>query len=236
MPKATTIRKSRNFENGNIRSDVSESVELFDSGVHCPVDGDHIDTSRGEQKDGQQKGEEEREGSLGLQEDIRLDSKHPEENRGRDKGQRVLPEEDGVPRAEQDCTDDGKERAREGTPKASGRGNRKVRKGKEADGGTRNGIEEGERHPEEKRGAGKERKDQQGSRREFERREFEESCTVMVHKPVVHGPYQTDNPYVVDVVLDDGYMYRVSSCSIREGKYIQGLDSMFIVRRLKSVK
>jgi hypothetical protein len=46
------------------------------------------------------------------------------------------------------------------------------------------------------------------------------------------GPVESTNPLLVEIVIDDK-RYRVSSWSVKDGTYIQGLDSHYIVRNFR---
>lgn len=62
--------------------------------------------------------------------------------------------------------------------------------------------------------------------------EFEESNRV-VSKKITGVPRKTEDPFIVEVIID-GYRYKVSSGSIKGDTYVQGLDSRFILKKLKT--
>lgn len=64
--------------------------------------------------------------------------------------------------------------------------------------------------------------------------EFDPSSKVIT-RGITGRPRQTEDPFVVEVIID-GLRYKVSKTSIRDGKYIQGLDSRFIVSKLSTKK
>lgn len=239
MPKAILIRKPNNTKDEHTGNrDESKIVDLLDFSSCSPVDGDGVGSSRDKPLQGQQTLEEKRKGACGVQKDVRGDTENPEENRNKHTGERGGAEKDVHVCAEQDSPADGKEHGRTGTAETPERGKRKVRERKKVVDGTRSAIEKGKRNLESKgRGAEKEGKEQEGVREEgkrpqdFERKEFPESDRIAPYRQVVHGPYPTDEMFCVDIVLNDGYLYRVSECSVKDGKYIQGLDSRFLISR-----
>lgn len=57
----------------------------------------------------------------------------------------------------------------------------------------------------------------------------------MITKKITGKPRDTEDPFTVEIVID-GLRYKVSRNSVRDGTYIQGLDSRFIVSRLVQKK
>lgn len=53
----------------------------------------------------------------------------------------------------------------------------------------------------------------------------------MITKKIVGKPRDTEDPFTVEIVID-GLRYKVSRNSVRDGTYIQGLDSRFVVSKL----
>lgn len=64
--------------------------------------------------------------------------------------------------------------------------------------------------------------------------EFEPSSKVITKK-ITGKPRETEDKFTVEIVID-GLRYKVSRNSVRDGNYIQGLDSMFIVSKLITKK
>lgn len=65
----------------------------------------------------------------------------------------------------------------------------------------------------------------------FKLKEFDVTDRIQNHN-IVLGPRETDRWDVVEIVIGD-YRYKVSPWSIRDGQYIQGLDSRFLVSKYR---
>ena len=237
MPKAVAIRKSKHINKNepDRNNNVSESVDLFDVPFDVSVDDNSVNHSGNQQAQGQEKSETERKGTRGFQTNVRCNDKGSQADRGENRVQRDEPEENDKPCADEARSVDGEKQRRKGTTGTSGRGKGKVHAGKKTDDTVGNAVKAGERHPERNEGIQKGRsgtvQDEKLNPDAFKRGEFKDSNTVMTHKPVIHGPYSTEDPFSVDIVLDDGLLYRVSACSVKDGTYIQGFDSMYITRK-----
>lgn len=239
MPKATLIRKpSINIYERIGNNNDSGSVDLLGVLGDRPVDGDDICPSGDKPLQGQQKIEEKREGTRRVQENDGGNTENPQENRTGNPGKRGGFKKDVYVRSDKDSASDGEKHRGAGTSETSECGKGKVRERKKTDNGTRSAAEKGKRDSKSAgRGAEKEGKEQKGADEErkrpqdFERKEFQDSSGVASQRPVIHGPYPTDELFCVDIVLDDGYLYRVSEGSVKDGKYIQGLDSRFLISR-----
>lgn len=62
--------------------------------------------------------------------------------------------------------------------------------------------------------------------------EFPPAEKVMGSTRIQLGPVESTNPLLVEIVIDDK-RYMVSSWSVKDGTYIQGLDSHYIVRNFR---
>lgn len=65
----------------------------------------------------------------------------------------------------------------------------------------------------------------------YKLRDFEETDRTQIYS--INGkPKKTKDPFIVEVIIE-GFRYKVSPWSIKGNQYFQGLDSHFLVRKLK---
>jgi hypothetical protein len=62
-------------------------------------------------------------------------------------------------------------------------------------------------------------------------RDFEETDRAQIYS-ITGNPKKTKDPFIVEVIIE-GFRYKVSPWSIKDGQYFQGLDSNFLVRKLR---
>ncbi len=68
----------------------------------------------------------------------------------------------------------------------------------------------------------------------YKLRDFEETDRTQIYS-ITGNPKKTKDPFIVEVIIE-GFRYKVSPWSIKGNQYFQGLDSHFLVRRLKTGK
>ena len=65
----------------------------------------------------------------------------------------------------------------------------------------------------------------------YKLRDFEETDRTQIYS-ITGKPKKTKDPFIVEVIIE-GFRYKVSPWSIKDNQYFQGLDSHFLVRKLK---
>lgn len=242
MPKANTIKKSKFISDEYIRNTSdSGSIDLFAAYNPVHVDDNRNDSIRSEQKTRQESKKEERHRTQSLFEKSGNDNKGSEENRDISTNKRTRHKKDVQFGLLENSTSDGEGNSDNESSETTLGGGRKVRKRKKADDGV--GVKTGSGEQETKRVSRRGKREEVEGRKtvndinpkDFKLTEFEDSDNIIGQRPIQHGPFPTDNEMEVYIILDE-LRYRVSACSIRDGYYVQGLDSKFLVSKYHPYK
>ena len=237
MPKASIIKKSQFVKDGYTWNDNnSNSIDLFVACGNSMVNSHNSDTdSKGEE--GEKGKKKERNRAQDVQKESRNNISDSEKSGELTKVKRARHKEDVQPGVLEGGSTDGKGKSVKGSAEETDGIGRKARQGKKADSGTGNKTRKGKQKAEGVSG----REGREGlvktevNWKKFKLVEFEESNTVMSQKPIQYGPFDTGNELEVYIILD-GLRYKVSKWSIRDGYYIQGLDSRFLISKLHTKK